>query len=65
MDKQPCKRDCPKRSATCHCTCEDWAEWEKSKNKRYLEKRVQLSVTSYFFSRNCEKKHSYNRKKRR
>lgn len=27
--KQPCKKDCPDRSAECHAVCEKWAEYSE------------------------------------
>lgn len=43
--KVPCK-ECEKRTATCHATCEEWKEFEKKKeelerikNKEYKERQ--------------------------
>lgn len=43
--KVPCK-ECEKRTATCHATCEEWKEFEKQKkelevikNKEYKERQ--------------------------
>lgn len=33
---QPCKKDCPNRSAECHAHCEAWAEYEKKRNEQYI-----------------------------
>ena len=27
--KQPCKKDCPDRSAECHAVCEKWTEYSE------------------------------------
>ena len=41
MDKRiPCHQDCPDRSATCKCTCEKWAEWEKIKQELYAKRKL-------------------------
>lgn len=44
MDKDnPCKRDCPDRSATCHAECERYAAYWKQKReeneKSHIEQR--------------------------
>lgn len=41
--KQPCAKDCPDRTATCHGTCPKWAEWEAYKEKLYDE-RIQKRI---------------------
>ena len=33
--KQPCDRDCPNRSATCHGTCEAYLAFERERNASY------------------------------
>ena len=37
----PCVRECPDRSPTCHGTCEKYTEWRKQHN-RELEERHYL-----------------------
>lgn len=32
--ENPCKRDCPRRSPTCHSSCPDYAKY-----KRYLKRK--------------------------
>lgn len=41
--KQPCAKDCPGRSATCHGTCAKWAEWENYKTADY-DRRIQTRI---------------------
>ena len=38
---QPCKQDCPGRSAECKCSCEKWAEFEARKQEDYERRRKQ------------------------
>ena len=33
--KQPCEKDCPKRTAECKKTCPDWEKFEKEKFENY------------------------------
>lgn len=32
--KNPCVKDCPKRNASCHCNCPEYAEFEKFNARR-------------------------------
>lgn len=36
--KQPCKIECPERSAECHARCEKWLEYEKARNEEYARR---------------------------
>ena len=36
--KQPCKIDCPDRSAECHGRCEKWLEYERARNEEYIKR---------------------------
>jgi hypothetical protein len=38
--KQPCQRECPGRSPTCHAECVRWAEWEEWKREEYARREV-------------------------
>lgn len=38
MKEQPCKRDCPRRSATCASTCKDWKDYVAERNAGYEER---------------------------
>lgn len=33
ISDNPCKRDCPKRSPTCHGSCPDYADYKERLNK--------------------------------
>lgn len=37
--KQPCKIDCPERSAECHARCERWLEYERARGEEYARRR--------------------------
>lgn len=37
MDENPCKKDCPERSATCHATC---GRYEKYAQKKAAEREA-------------------------
>ena len=39
MREQPCKRDCPRRSATCSSTCKDWKDYVVDRNAGYEERK--------------------------
>lgn len=32
--ENPCKRDCPRRSSTCHATCKDYKEYRQALDER-------------------------------
>lgn len=36
--KSVCDPKCNRRSATCHATCPDWAEYEVKRDKEYAER---------------------------
>lgn len=33
LSDNPCKRDCPKRSPTCHINCPEYAEYKVKRDK--------------------------------
>ena len=33
LSDNPCKRDCPKRSPTCHVSCPEYAEYKAKREK--------------------------------
>jgi len=45
---QPCPRDCPDRSPTCHATCRDWATWEAYKKPIYAARALAVDEYSNF-----------------
>ena len=38
MKQQPCKKDCPRRTAGCGATCKDWKEYVEERNAGYEER---------------------------
>lgn len=44
---QPCKQDCPLRSATCHSTCPEWAKWEQFKKELYAQREKENVIRNY------------------
>ena len=39
ISDNPCKRDCPKRSPTCHGSCPDYADYKERLNKENAERQ--------------------------
>lgn len=39
MRDQPCKKDCPRRSAWCGATCPDWQKYVKERDAEYEERK--------------------------
>lgn len=39
MKEQPCKRDCPRRSAGCGATCKDWQDYVAERDAGYEERK--------------------------
>lgn len=37
VDMQPCRKECPGRSAICKVTCPKWQKWEAQKRIKYKE----------------------------
>lgn len=33
ISDNPCRRDCPRRSPTCHASCPDYADYKEKLNK--------------------------------
>ena len=63
--KQPCARDCPRRSATCAATCKEWKEYVKARNAEYEQKQREREVDDVSFSitsKNIHRKFSRRRK---
>ena len=44
MRENPCKPDCPKRSATCHGTCKDYKEWRAELDERNAQERLKRDL---------------------
>lgn len=41
--KQPCVRNCPNRSGTCHKTCPEWKEYEAAKFEEYKQRQIEYN----------------------
>lgn len=50
VNKQPCPKECPNRSATCRRTCAEWQEYEKIHQAEQKEKDAQLEKNTIYFS---------------
>ena len=48
--KPPCGKVCPKRSAECKKTCEEWAEYEAEKFERYREKEKRILQAEDYYN---------------
>lgn len=49
MREQPCKKDCPRRSAGCGSTCEEWQKYVKKRNAEYEERREMWEKNNMIF----------------
>ena len=59
---QPCRQDCPDRSATCHSTCEKWAAFEAAKKADYEQRAKRWKDESYFCENSAKiKKRKYKK----
>lgn len=47
MVKNPCKKNCPGRSATCHCECKAYLAYAEAKNAEYDDRRAALDRETY------------------
>jgi hypothetical protein len=45
--RNPCKKDCPGRSATCHAECDAYLEFHNWNRKQYAERLKQQPAESY------------------
>lgn len=47
--KNPCTRDCPERSPTCHAKCEKHLEWLEARKAEQAEKdKKRIAENNYF-----------------
>lgn len=60
--KQPCKQDCPERSADCHIHCERWAEWERYKKQEYARRDQENVMKYYMCALSAKIKHKKSRR---
>lgn len=45
--KIPCKKDCPRRSATCHAECEDYLAFVEDTRQRREQRRLKRITDGY------------------
>lgn len=45
-DSQPCRRDCPDRSPTCHAECEAYREFAARRAEIYRQRRIEYDAKS-------------------
>lgn len=38
MCKNPCAKDCPKRTAECHATCKEYNDFRNERNKELIRR---------------------------
>ena len=43
---QPCARDCPRRSSTCHATCESYQRFAEARKEVYAKRRQEADLNS-------------------
>lgn len=46
--KNPCKKTCPKRSATCHGECGDYKDWLVFVEQRRNDNQKKVTLDGYF-----------------
>ncbi len=44
--KQPCDRNCPGRSATCHTECDKYRQFAAKRSEEYNKRRLEAEVVS-------------------
>ena len=47
--EQPCRKDCPERSADCHAKCPRYREYEKARNEGYAERETARRAADAMF----------------
>lgn len=45
--KNPCVRDCPRRSATCHSSCPEYAKFDQYNQMRREERRLKTILLNH------------------
>lgn len=40
----PCRKDCPKRSPTCHCECSDYLEFFEERQRENRERYISNDI---------------------
>lgn len=46
---QPCKRDCPGRSPTCHAECEKYRRFANQQREEYKRRLDEAEITTALF----------------
>ena len=58
MSINPCAKDCPNRSATCHAECEKYAvfakEREEERQAEWKERQAEARMSGYVIERNIK-----------
>lgn len=62
--KQPCRQDCPRRTATCHGACPEWAAWEEFKRQEYARRSRENVIKDYMCALSAKLKHKNHRRTR-
>ncbi len=44
MIKNPCAKDCPGRSAECHASCKQYAEYRADRDRQIEERKMQAVI---------------------
>jgi hypothetical protein len=52
LDQNPCKPNCPRRSATCHSECPDYKDYRQSLDDENAKKRHKTHTECYIVERN-------------
>lgn len=60
--EQPCKRDCPRRSADCRRDCPDWAAWEDFKKQEYARRNRERVKRDYVLELHAKILHKKSRR---
>ncbi len=58
----PCKRDCPRRSPTCHSECKEYLEFRAELDQKCLKRKLNYE-NAYFAYRSIRKEREKQRKK--
>lgn len=48
MKNNPCKKDCPNRSGTCHAECKEYLEWQEERKAFVKEVNKKRALESGF-----------------
>ena len=65
MAKNPCKKDCPKRSWDCHAHCKDYKDYEAANREEYKKRAMMLTVNTYSDNKESKLRRSMLKKAKR